>query len=302
MECQHCKKTFKAKHCYNYHLQNKVCQKHTRFICQICNKSFSSKSNLNRHLTQKTMCAKTLNMTVAMTPTDSVLTPNDSVLTPKKYECNICKKVYSKNSNLRRHETKCHKKIEIRQIEYQNEYIEKIEKLELKIKELETYKLNNTVINNTYIKNETNNNNIKINNYGSEDISTISHQEMYNIVNKCYSALKLLTKRTHIDIAENRNIYVPSYKDSHVLVYNNGEWQYNDLRKVLEEVINNNIDRINTFYDDNMDNYSLSRQSYISQMIDESLKGDVDTKYMKDLKLLFLNNRKIIKKHVLHNV
>lgn len=136
---------------------------------------------------------------------------------------------------------------------------------------------------------------------GDEDVSAITNEEMFNIVNKCYGALKVLAKRTHIDIPENRNIYIPSYKDSYALVYNNGNWHYNDLHKVLEEIKNTNIDRLNTYYEDNIENYSSSRQDHISKMLNESLNGEVDTKYFKDMKILFPNNRQVLKKSMSTN-
>ena len=77
---------------------------------------------------------------------------------------------------------------------------------------------------------------------------------MYKIVNKCYNALQSLIKE-HIDIPENRNIYVPSYKDSYALVYNNGSWEYNDLKNILECIKNKNLDRISTYYENNIKNY-----------------------------------------------
>ena len=213
---------------------------------------------------------------------------------PKIYICTICKKTFTRKDNLNRHINRLCQNASTKDANYDL----KIKKLEDKIVELQNNQ-HTTIINQNkpQIHNYNQTINIKINNFGSENVSLITDDEMFKIVNKCYSALKVLAKRTHIDIPENRNIYIPSYKDSYALVYQNGNWEYNDLKKVLEEVKNNNIDRINTYYEDNVNNYSQSRQSYISKMLQESLKGDVDTKYMKDLKILLLNNRNIIKQN-----
>lgn len=49
MECKYCRKTFLAKHCYEYHMNHNVCQKKSNYNCSFCAKNFSTKSNLNRH-------------------------------------------------------------------------------------------------------------------------------------------------------------------------------------------------------------------------------------------------------------
>ena len=216
------------------------------------------------------------------------------------FECNFCRKIFSRIDNLNRHVNKyCKQKDDFKIDTTKQQYIDKIQKLESAIKELQEDRKNKTIINNnTYIKNQTLTNNIKINNLGSEDVSSITEQEMYNIVNKCYSALKVLTKRTYIDIPENRNVYIPSYKDSYILFYNNGNWEYGDLKKVLLDIKNTNIDRINAYYEDHINKYPLPRQSYINKMLDESLKGHVDAKYMKDIKMLLLTNRNILKQAI----
>lgn len=175
----------------------------------------------------------------------------------------------------------------------ENNIQETLSKIEEKVNQLD-----NTP--HTTIINTVNHNNVQvqINNHGNEDMSSITEQEMYNIVNKCYSALKVLTKRTYIDIPENRNVYIPSYKDSYILFYNNGNWEYGDLKKVLLDIKNTNIDRINAYYEDHINKYPSSRQSYINKMLDESLKGHVDAKYMKDIKMLLLTNRNILKQAI----
>lgn len=164
---------------------------------------------------------------------------------------------------------------------------------------MEGDKSNKTIINNnnTYIKNQTLNN-IKINNLGNEDVSSISNDEMYKIVDRCYSALKVLTKRTHIDIPENRNIFIPSYKDGCALVHKNNIWQYTDLNYVLENIKNLNLDRINSYFEDNMNNYPEHRKTCINRMLTDSYEGNVDTKYKKDIKMLLLTNRHLLKQQL----
>ena len=201
MNCKLCRKKFTTKQCFEYHIYHNVCQKKSNYNCTFCGKNFSTKSNLNRHVKQK-ICIQTndsvltLNDSV-LTPNDSVLTPNDSVLTPNnsatskenlEYKCKFCNKNYSKNSNLRRHEKTCCKKIKIDT--FTQQYINKIQKLEDKIVELENNQ-HTTIINQNkqHIHNYNQTINIKINNFGNENISLITDDEMFKIVNKCYSAL-----------------------------------------------------------------------------------------------------------------
>lgn len=60
---------------------------------------------------------------------------------------------------------------------------------------------------------------------------------MYNVVKKYYSALNTLAKILHVDIPQNRNIYLPGYKDNYALVYNNKACVINDLKLVLESYV-----------------------------------------------------------------
>ena len=116
------------------------------FSCSRCGYNSSRKENFLRHLRRKYPCRpklqdvpiedllrKHLNYKIRvespawmefikkMTPNDSKrlqMTPNDSSLysppkssQPKKYQCAGCKKRFSKNCHMRRHEKKCPKKI-----------------------------------------------------------------------------------------------------------------------------------------------------------------------------------------------
>lgn len=173
----------------------------------------------------------------------------------KKYCCKYCNKSYTRIDNLHRHINKfCKHKID------------QINKLEKQIKDLQ----NNQTYNTTIINQVHNNNTyIKINSFGDEDTSSISDQDMYKIVDRCYSALKTLAERTHISIPENHNIYLPGYKDNYAMIYKGRNWIYNDLKLVLQDLKDRILDIISNYYENNMTKYPVYRQAYINKMIND---------------------------------
>lgn len=209
MNCPLCMKLYRTKQGLEYHIKHNVCCKNSNsaYKCNSCNTNFTTKSNLNRHMKTNFVCkstepSKSLKNSEKLSKNHSKSLKN-VVMTSKslkKYCCKYCNKSYTRIDNLHRHINKfCKHKID------------QINKLEKQIKDLQ----NNQTYNTTIINQVHNNNTyIKINSFGDEDTSSISDQDMYKIVDRCYSALKTLAKRTYITIPENRNIYLPGYKDN----------------------------------------------------------------------------------------
>ena len=181
-------------------------------------------------------------------------------------------------------------------------------KLELKIKELEE-KINNTNVKNIYNYNtmNTTNNiinntfNITINTFGNEDLVKLTQKEILNIINKCYMALPSMVKKIHIDIPENRNVYIPNKKEPYALVYDNQDWRLINIDEIVDKMITNNTDRLIDFIEIYKDQIPKKRYNRLTKMLNDCENGKLNTKYADDIKLILMNHKKLIKDYYQKN-
>ena len=157
------------------------------YTCNNCLKKFINKTDFSRHLNRKYPCKKILNINnghdVITIPNSDKNSNNDSqrIITESqritnkleinkivKHQCNYCDKLFSTNSNLRRHERLYCKVIK------QNKLNDTI-LLKNKIKKLEN-KINNIIKNN-------NRQIIKTNNNNSYNTNNLSAKNSFNTIN-----------------------------------------------------------------------------------------------------------------------
>lgn len=144
-----------------------------------------------------------------------------------------------------------------------------------------------------YNKNEFN---ITINEYGKEDVSSVSQSEWKQIVKKLYCALPDLVKKVHFDIETNRNVYVPNIREKYAMVWKNGNWEMMDIREVLDDLLVNNTDRIYEFLEENegfLGDTLSTKMNSIIEKIGSSKK--LQKKYQDQIKMILINNRSVVK-------
>ena len=213
------------------------------------------------------------------------------------FKCEKCNKLFSHKSRLIKHmnrKTPCGIVIL---------YKSKESKLELKIMELEN-KINKTHVNNIY--NTTNNIinntfNITINTFGNEDLVKLTQKEILKIINKCYMALPSMVKKIHIDIPENRNVYIPNKKEPYALVYDNQDWRLINIDEIVDKMITNNTDRLIDFIEIYKDQIPKKRYNRLTKMLSDCENGKLNTKYADDIKLIVMNHKKLIKDYYQKN-
>jgi hypothetical protein len=192
------------------------------------------------------------------------------------FNCKYCNKIFTQKSNYYRHKKKYCKNINLT-----NKILELEEKLD------------------TIIQSQDNlNNDIIINKYGNENIDNITLNEWKSILNKRYMAVPELIKKIHIDIEENRNIYIPSEKGKYVKVFDGKIWNYNDMKQMLDILVNDNSNRMYDFINEPSNDIKKDLYDKVNNLIDElEYKNKVRDNCKEKIRLLLLNNNKLIKQN-----
>ena len=185
------------------------------------------------------------------------------------FECPHCKRQFTDARHLSRHDTFCIKK-----------------EMAVMRQTIEELKQPNTVNNNTTTINVINNNNnnsnniininIVVNNFGSEDRSYITKEDML----ECLDTMKIKklvdSIYFHPDHPENHTIKLKSEKKKRVIIRNEGNW--------VEEDMNTSIDSIM-----HRENSSLSSYFYDNIWPDESI--NYENKAWTHKKLMMINDK-----------
>ena len=288
------------------------------YECQRCGYNTTLRGNIKHHLNRKNICepildnisieemkdiynfeVKTMNPNESkMNPNESKMNPNESKMNPNesrmnpnesKYECIYCKKIYSTNSNMRKHEKTCKIKKE-KDLEKDNE----IKQMKLEIENLKTKSITTNNITNT-----TNTNNIiNIRNIGDENIKHIKSKDFAAMLKGIYSAVPKLIEKIHFDPdhPENQNIKYTNKKFPYLKVMKDNKWQLVNKRNELLNLIDSNCYLLNEvknkISEKNKYNISEFHKNNIDEFMDKYNEDDknVMLDLMERTELMLLNN------------
>ncbi len=306
------------------------------FNCSRCGYVSSRKENFLRHLRRKYPCRpklqdvpieellrKHLNYKTnldnspwmefvkKMTPIDPerpILTPIDphphSPSKPaqaKKYECAGCKKHFSKNCHMRRHEKKCPKK----------QHLDELEDLDRQValKERETRlvaaqnKSNSVVIgtqnNTTNTQQITNNVTVNILPYEQTDVSHLTDRDYQRAFNRASMCIPQILEKIHFDPQkpENHNVYISSMNNKYIKLHDGERWNLRDREETIEDLfadaeymLENKLETWQDEEDPKSDRATKKFQIYREVKEKEALY----TRIKQELKLLLFNNRSLI--------
>ena len=129
-------------------------------------------------------------------------------------------------------------------------------------------------------------------------INKINIQEWSRILNKRYLALPALVKKIHVDIEENRNLYVQNMNDTYMMVFDGFDWKAKDIKNTLDEILIDNTNRIYEFINDPSIDIKKNLYDKINEIIDKIDKDDnIRESYKEKLKMELLNNKRIIREY-----
>ncbi len=256
--------------------------------CNYCNKTFTRKNVMHKHIRESCKVAKQQNK-----EKQEIF---DKLKLENKEQQEIIDKLKSENELLGK----------IKQLENGTKQLEaEIENLKKAMKK-ENKKVQPITNNNTQNNNNINigntTNNIIVVSYGNEDMSKITPKMLSAACKKGYNSIVHLVEMVHFNpiFPEFHNVYIPSVKDKHAMVYHDDMWNLknkddvvNDMYDANRDYIMENIEDINNFLNDG-EKRALNRW-----LASEKNKGkcDKDKKAidctLENLKLLLHNKRHI---------
>ena len=246
-----------------------------------------------------------------MTPNDPdrpILTPIDPLphsspksTQPKKYECAGCKKYFSKNCHMRRHEKKCPKKKHFDELEDLDRQVA------LKEREMRLVKTQNKS-HPVVIGTQNNNNNTQINNntvnvnilpYENTDVSHLTDRDYQRAFNRAAMCVPQILEKVHFDPEQpqNHNVYISSMNNKYIKLHNGKRWNLRDREETLEDLfadaeymLENKLEIWQEEEDPKSERATKKFEIYLKVKETETLYN----KIKQELKLLLFNNRSLI--------
>ncbi len=272
--------------------------------CNYCNKSFARKDILRRHIKNYCCVVKQHNkekqeifdrLILEDTKKQEII---DKLKEDKEKQEILIDKLKSENELLGK----------IKQLEDGKKQLEDGTKnLENEIKTLKkamkkTQPITNNTLNNNNNINIGNTTNIIMVSYGHEDLSKITTKMLSAACKKGYNSIVHLVETVHFnpDFPENHNVYIPSVKDKHAMIFYDDMWNL----KNKDDVVNDMYDSNRDFIMDNIEGISNSlndgEKRALNRWLDSEKnkdKSDKDKKAIEitheNLKLLLHNKRHI---------
>ena len=258
-KCEKCNKEFKRKKYLMNHINKNICDKYNNlpYTCEYCNKKYLLKRTLSAHIREK----------------HYEQFQEKKKGSKNKFSCQLCKKVFSNQSNLNKHLllNRC-----------------------TKVKNGKT--TNISITNNSVNINNTININID---FGRERLDDWINDVGKQIVNKCIRNLNALPgnliEAKHIMVKQNRNIYLPSDEDKYkdMYIYSNG-WKKMKTSLVLDKML---VNISNDIYDiiNNDEKYKLRLSKKLKKELDKKMTTIQTDNFLKGPVVnLLLKNREIL--------
>lgn len=229
------------------------------YKCCRCGYSTHIKTQYVRHLNRKNPCKpkhSNKNISELLEEINKKPKQNDTncnFLESDKFECIYCTKEYNRKCHLSRHLKTCKvgKKMQLME--------NKISDLTEKIKELSDTTpviTHNTTHNTTHHTHHTTHNtlNVTINNYGYENMNSITSAFLNHLITIPYGSVPNLVGTLHFGTnnPENRNIKIENKKLPYASIYKDGKWQLTNKKECLEDIVDRSYMIIDLHYSEGL--------------------------------------------------
>ena len=276
------------------------------YKCECCLFCSKLKGDYNRHLKTKKHQLNKSNFLIpmVMSTNEHKMSTNEHKMSTNehkmstdnlKYSCDFCDDNFNTKANKRRHELHyCKENKNINKL--LNEKNKQIKKLEKTVDKL-IDKAGNTTINHIQSNQLNQQNNIKINNYGDEDLSHITEFFKTQLIKGPYGAIPKMIKAIHFnnDKPENKNIVYPNVNKNYVKIMQNNKWVVKNKQSMLKDMIDSKYLILDDHYNLILNGENISnnvKKNYInfSEKYDEG-NNNLLNELIDDCELMILNNR-----------
>ena len=283
--CDLCEKVFTRKEGLDFHIEHKVCADKT-FQCSYCSNKFTSKAGLQRH--KREFCRKNKDI---VDEKDNTQGGNKNKIDTnalfKQFEQQIVQKI----------EKKLEKKLE----KIKKENARKENRI---TKETAAIKLLKEEIKKLTMDGGNNNGTINDNNgtvqyapieYGKEDITKISREEMSEAYRNGIDAVLKLTQIMHFNpkYPENHNMYISNIKSIYASVFKDNTWELILKEDLIDRIFEDKKNILEELFDDHKNSLSNSRINAYEHWIDLDSNNEIIKKIKEGIILLMYNKRNI---------
>ena len=212
------------------------------------------------------------------------------------YNCIHCNKIFKTFSNKRRHELhRCKQNNSPKTEKLSMELISIKKEKKMLYKQIEKLidKAGDTTINHN--NNNSKHINIKLNSYGSENLSHITDSFKTELIHGPYGMISKMIEQVHFnpDFPENKNIAITNKKENRIKIFSGAKWIYKDKTDTINDLLDGKYFILDTHYEnvcDKINGKTKSIYEQFRQFFDEK-DDELHEQLKKECELTLLNNR-----------